>query len=111
MRMLSLSRRICGDTLWDAKHCIRKEHKPHLMQLVKTLLYADTDNILAVHYAQLLSDEAGRKLPTFINIIQHLYQCKEEWVNCYCKEFPVRGNNNHSANGYRGKVQETPKGT
>ena len=35
--------------LWDAKHGIRKKHRPHLRQLVKALLYADMEEMLADH--------------------------------------------------------------
>lgn len=82
--------------LWDAKHKVAKEHRPHLMKLVQRLLYSKTEQDLNSHYDALCMDDTACQYPGFVTYIERLFKRRHAWAHCFRANLPVRGNNTNN---------------
>ena len=82
--------------LWDGKNAIPKEDRPHLLSLVKVLVYATSEDELETAYVQLQKDNVAVKYSKYISYCDRLYKRKEEWALCFRQFLPLRGNNTNN---------------
>ena len=82
--------------LWENRHVIPKNHRPHLLQLLKKVMVADTLEELEQWYTALQDDDTASRFDQFIQYADNLYKRKEEWALYYRKETCVRANNTNN---------------
>ena len=82
--------------LWEAKHAIRKEHRPHLLGLVKSMVYASNSDELQVKYNTLTNDETAVKYTEYLSHLAGLFDRRNEWALCLREDLPTRGNNTNN---------------
>ena len=67
--------------LWDRKHEITKEDRPHLLKMFCALLYAKTETEYDIKKEILLCDETCLKYPNYIKHLEKSYfKRKESWA-------------------------------
>ena len=82
--------------LWDSKHGIPKNARPHLLKLTKAIMMASTVGELEQRHANLQEDETASQFAQFINYSENLHKRKEEWALCYRKDTVIRANNTNN---------------
>ncbi|XP_050730793.1 uncharacterized protein LOC127005721 [Eriocheir sinensis] len=82
--------------LWDTNHIIKKEDRPHILQAVKCMLYAKTEENLDKYYDQLCVDEKTQQYEYLMIYLRRLYKRRSEWALCFRVKLPVRGNNTNN---------------
>lgn len=79
--------------LWDAKNKIPKENRPHLLGLLKSLVYADSVKKLEELYGSARNDEIAKKSPNYLQHLENIYERRELWAICLRDQLPIRNNN------------------
>lgn len=77
--------------LWDVKHGIAKIDRPHLLYLVKGMLYAKSTDELEACFQQACHDTTALKYKGYIGHVEALYERREEWTLAARKDLNVRG--------------------
>ena len=80
--------------LWDSKHAVNKEVRPHYFFLVKAMLFAQSEADIEMRFQSFLDECASH--PRFIKYITHLYSRKTEWALCFRNNLLLRGNNTNN---------------
>ena len=89
--------------LFEGSNKIKHEDRSTLLNLVKKLVYAKTDEALQNYFKEFLAHPIVQKYPSFSRHVELLWPCRQEWALCYRATLPVRGNNtnNISESGVR----------
>lgn len=67
--------------LWDRKHQVLKEDRPHLLKLFRVLLYAKTGEEYDIKMEDLTGDETCQRYQNFIKHLEKAYfKRKESWA-------------------------------
>lgn len=82
--------------LCDSKHKIILTDRPHLLGLLKKMLYAPTVSDLQCHFDAIKNDAVARKYMNFIEHMDTMYKRKLEWALSCRKDLHVRGNNTNN---------------
>ncbi|PIK36987.1 hypothetical protein BSL78_26177 [Apostichopus japonicus] len=82
--------------LWEAKNAVRKDHRPHLLFLVKTMTYAKTGAYLDTAFETLVADDITKSYPNYIGHCVKLFKRRKEWAICHREDLPTRGNNTNN---------------
>ena len=81
--------------LYDKKNKISTRDRIILMNLVKSMVYAKTDNELQKQFSEFQSHELVTKY-NFLKHVQGLWDKRKEWALCYRENLPIRGNNTNN---------------
>ena len=66
--------------LWDAKNKIAKEHRPHLLGLLKAMVYAETEEELLERYEQEpKKDPIALGYPCCVQYLDNIYERRKAW--------------------------------
>jgi len=89
--------------LHDGENRIANQHRQILINKVKQLVYADTQQQLKQRYTEFQSCEVVKQYPRFLAHMQGLWERRKEWAICYRKHLLTRGNqtNNYAEAGIR----------
>ena len=86
--------------LWDSKHSIRKDHRPAIMQIIKTLVFTKSQEDLEKRYTAVVNtDNPESYVNRYPNLAKHLetfWKRRGEWALSYRIEKIFR--NNHTNN-------------
>ncbi|XP_029907617.1 uncharacterized protein LOC115359339 isoform X1 [Myripristis murdjan] len=82
--------------LWNAHNGVAKQDRPQLLNLFKSLVYADSTLALIAQYNRCLADAVAMKYPRFLHHLAEVYERHEEWAVCLRDDFPTRGPNGSS---------------
>ena len=82
--------------LWDAKHGISKEDRPHLLVFVKNMMYACSENDLKCMYANFCQDSVVLRYRNYADHVDKLYSRRDEWALWLRTNLPVRGNDTNN---------------
>jgi len=85
--------------LWEGKNRIHNDDRAVLINLVKTLVYAPSVQLLQQRYDDFKKNPTVLKYPHFLQHMQSLFPRCQEWALCYRTKLPVQGNhtNNYEA--------------
>ena len=89
--------------LYEGKNCIQKEDRVILIQLVRGLVYSQSEVELKDKHTLLTSSETAKKYPSFIQHMENLWEKRELWAHCFRKTLLIRGNhtNNYAEAGIK----------
>ena len=76
--------------LWEKRHGIAHAHRPHLLTLLKRVMYAETVEDAELNYAILQADTDAMMYPNYLVYIGHLFARKDEWMVSSRREMIVR---------------------
>ncbi|XP_038076394.1 uncharacterized protein LOC119744514 [Patiria miniata] len=79
--------------LWEGKNSICEEDRPHLLDLVKGMVYADTAEHLEENYDRMNRDAIVKKYSCFLKYAKHLYNRRQLWAVCFRRDLPLGENN------------------
>jgi hypothetical protein len=82
--------------LWDSKNGIKKEHRQHLLAVLKDMVYAETVELFDCKYEDAINNSTVNKYPRLGEHLQSLHERRVEWALCFRSDIPVRGNNTNS---------------
>lgn len=82
--------------LWNSDQNIHKEHRPLLMQLVRSILFAKTTDECVEYYDILKNDITANKYKNFLKYMDDYWIRNKEWCLCFRKEYFTRGNNTNN---------------
>ena len=82
--------------LWDSRHGIPKNTRPHLLKLIKVIMMSSTVDELEQHHANLQVDETAIQFDQFVHYSDNLHKRKEEWALCYRRDTIIRANNTNN---------------
>ncbi|XP_025087192.1 uncharacterized protein LOC112559914 isoform X2 [Pomacea canaliculata] len=82
--------------LWDSKHAVPRDDRPHLLKLVRNLVYADNQQQLQDCYTVLRNDPVALQHSSFIEYVKRLYERQHVWAICHREQLPVRGNDTNN---------------
>lgn len=82
--------------LHDGKNKINKEHRQVLMNKMKELVYAKTEQTLKSKYQELASDITVKLYPKFLQHIKNYWPKRQRWALCFRNELMIRGNNTNN---------------
>ncbi|CAG8847485.1 13803_t:CDS:2, partial [Gigaspora margarita] len=87
--------------LYNAKHGISKEHRIIIMNQMKKILYARTENDINNYYQE-LQDKFFQQYPLLANHCKHLWNQRQHWAHCFQLNLLLRGNhtNNYIERGF-----------
>ena len=79
--------------LWDNKHQIGKNYRPHLLNLLKAMVYAETEAELLLRFQRATElDITGQKYPKFIEHVTDIFARKAAWSVAHRQDLLIRGN-------------------
>ena len=84
------------DLVWEGKNRIHNDDRAVLINLVKTLVYAPSVQLLQQRYDEFKKNPTVLKYPHFLQHIQSLFPRCQEWALCYLTKLPVRGNHTNN---------------
>ena len=79
--------------LYDNNHGINLADRPHMILLVKCVMYASNEDDMIANYDNLRNDSCLKKYPNFMKYFENLYEDRESWALAYRNDLPLRGNN------------------
>ena len=83
--------------LWDAKNGVHnKQDRSFLINELKALVYAETEEQLIHLYSAVEKDRVTNKYPNYLEHIQTLWPRRQEWAHCYRKRILIRGNHTNN---------------
>eukprot|EP00057_Strongylocentrotus_purpuratus_P017444 XP_011671918.1 PREDICTED: uncharacterized protein LOC105441952 [Strongylocentrotus purpuratus] len=82
--------------LWDAKHTIKREDRPHLLGIVKDVMYTSSEGELEESYAALCGDKVASRYNNFLTHVGRLFSRRTEWAIGLRNNLPMRGNNTNN---------------
>ena len=83
--------------LWDAKNGIHnKEDRSFLINQLKTLVYAESEEQLNHRYSAAKKCSVTNKYRNYLQHIQTLWPRRHEWAHCYRKYILIRGNHTNN---------------
>lgn len=80
--------------LWDSKHQIAKDDRPHLLHLFKAITYAEEDGVLTDRCAMVSTDAISIKYPQLVTHIDNIIGRRAEWSLVDRLDLSVRGQHN-----------------
>ena len=89
--------------LHDGQNQIANEDRSILINKIKMMVYADTEDQLFRFYNEFQQSDIGKKYPHYSEYIKSQWDRRKEWALCYRKKLLVRGNhtNNYAEAGIR----------
>ena len=94
-------------TMWrwllNSSNKILVQHRQHLMQLMRNIVYAKTEEILNHEYQYLKQDQISKLYINFIKHVDTYWERWQEWAICYRDSTSTRGinTNNYAQAGIR----------
>ena len=82
--------------VWDSKHGIAKNDRPHLFGLMTKMVYSETEEDLSIAWESIQKDPALKKYGGAASHMAKVYAAKESWAICYRKSLLVRGNHTNN---------------
>ncbi|XP_025108096.1 uncharacterized protein LOC112572570 isoform X2 [Pomacea canaliculata] len=82
--------------LWEARNNIQKESRPHLLSIIKKMVYAQSDDEIVNVYDNACRDDVVRNNPKFKLYLEKQFERKSLWAVTFRKDLPVRGNNTNN---------------
>ena len=82
--------------LYDKNHSINLADRPHMILLVKCVMYALNEDDMIAKYDNLCNDSCVQKYPNFMKYFENLYEDRESWALAYRNDLPLRGNNTNN---------------
>ncbi|XP_071959838.1 uncharacterized protein [Antedon mediterranea] len=80
--------------LWDSKHKIDKNDRPHLLNIFKAMVYAETEDDLHSMFKRTTeADATSLKYPGFVAHVNEIYERRVTWSLAHRKDLRTRGNN------------------
>ena len=77
--------------LYDKNHGINLADRPHMILLVKCVMYASNEDDMIANYDNLRNDSCLKKYPNFMKYFENLYEDCESWALAYRNDLPLRG--------------------
>ena len=89
--------------MYDGKNRIQKEDRVVLIQHIRSMVYAKTEEELGSKYSSLTSSEIAQKYPHFLKNISAQWEKRTFWAHSYRRSIITRGNhtNNYAEAGIR----------
>jgi hypothetical protein len=78
--------------LLERKHGISQSHRPHIFNLFKTTLYANSEESFEECYSDLLGDEIVQSYENALEYFEDLQGAKQEFALCFRSDLMTRGN-------------------
>ena len=82
--------------LWDNKTGVKKEARQQLFTLLKSMLYATTEEQLDALFTSATYNTTLINHPKVLSHLQSLYSRRLEWALCCRADLPVRGNHTNN---------------
>lgn len=82
--------------LWDSSNKISKEHRPHLIRLVKNMMFAKNEIDFEIEVTAVSIDNISEQYPKFISHVDKLLLRKKEWCICFRENLTTRGHNTNN---------------
>jgi hypothetical protein len=82
--------------VWEARNGVKKEDRPHLLALVKSMVYALNEEGLQGKFNTLCGDSIAKKYVRYVEYCEKMYERRRQWAVCYRKELPMRGNDTNN---------------
>ena len=79
--------------LWDTRHQIGKDDRPHLLRLFKAMMYAEDEEELTDRCAAITTDPISVRYPQFVAHINSILSRRAEWSLVDRLNLSIRGNN------------------
>ena len=88
--------------IWEGRNIVKKDDRPHLLSLLKTLVYASSSDELE-KYGILCNDKAVQKYPKYLEYCycKKQYGRRELWAVCYRSHLPMRGTTQRTLSNQR----------
>jgi hypothetical protein len=77
-------------------HKIQKENRPHLMRLVRNIMFAPTEDKYNIEVETFKSDSVANKYMKYTSHIEKLLARSKEWCLCFRVNLSTRGNNTNN---------------
>ena len=89
--------------LYEGKNKINKDDRVTLIQEIRKLVNAPTEDSLTSLYDQLLKHAVSVKYPYFLDHLKSLWTKRDSWAHCYRHKLLIRGNytNNYAEAGIK----------
>ena len=89
--------------LYEGKNKIQKDDRVTLIQLIRNLVYTDTEDDLQARYESLISSITAQKYPHFVKHMKTLWEKRRLWAHCFRKHILIRSNhtNNYAEAGIK----------
>ncbi|KAK7088885.1 hypothetical protein V1264_024257 [Littorina saxatilis] len=78
--------------LWDSKNGIPKSDRPHLLGIVKNMMYATSEDDLLEVFCAGQVDSVAAAHTKFLHYMERLFDRRKLWAMCYRDSLPIRGN-------------------
>lgn len=82
--------------LWDSQNGVAKNDRASLLNITKSLVYAQSPEELDELYERYLNEAIVCKYPKFKEHFSSVYSRKNEWAICLRDSLPVRGNHTNN---------------
>ena len=82
--------------LHEGSHNINQSDRPHILNLFKKSLYAQTKQEFNNCFSALLNDDQCKRYPNLLSYLHNLFKDKEAFALCFRTELPVRGNHTNN---------------
>ena len=82
--------------LFDKKHGISAEHRPDILSLFKSVLYAKDVETMDECYETLTEDEVVVGYKCLVDYLSTLHDIRESWALAYRADLRIRGNNTNN---------------
>ncbi|XP_025105409.1 uncharacterized protein LOC112570910 [Pomacea canaliculata] len=82
--------------LWEARNNVKKESRPHLLSIIKKMVYAQSDDEIINVYDNACRDDVVRVNPKFKLYLEKQFERRSLWAVTFRKDLPVRGNNTNN---------------
>ena len=80
--------------LWEAKHAIGEHDRPHLLSLLRQMLFAGMQSDLTAAFKQVTqTDPISARYPNYVSHVQDLYERNCEWSMAARNDLNIGGNN------------------
>ena len=78
--------------LWDTRHHIGKDDRPHLLHLFKAMMYAEDEGALNDRCAAITTDAISITYPQFVAHVNNILSRRAEWTLVDRLNLSIRGN-------------------
>ncbi|XP_025088136.1 uncharacterized protein LOC112560469 [Pomacea canaliculata] len=82
--------------LWHARNNVQKESRPHLLSIIKKMVYAQSDDEIINIYDNACRDDVVRDNPKFKLYLEKQFERKSLWAVTCRKDLPVHGNDTNN---------------